>query len=86
MRKKELQKIRTKPTTDLEQEVSKLRIEARKTKADIFAGKETNLRKSGAIRKDIAQILTILKEKEIGEKQRPELVSGSKKDSEMNSE
>ena len=63
MKIKELKDIKTKDTKDLEKTVSKLRMDLSKNAVKIAGGKEKNLKKARNIKKEIAQILTIIKSK-----------------------
>ena len=65
MKKKELKTLKTKSSKDLEKSLEKKRIEVLKTTLKIKAGEEKNVKKGKNLRIDIAQILTILKEKEL---------------------
>ena len=65
MKKKQLKSIRTKE----EKEIKKILDDKRKSASELYAkmkvGQEKNLKKVKMLRRDISQILTILKEKEI---------------------
>lgn len=63
MKIKELKEVKNKEIKDLETMVSKLRIELSKNQVKISGGKEKNLKKSWALRKELAQLLTIIKTK-----------------------
>ncbi len=63
MKIKELKEIKNKESKDLETMVSKLRIELNKNQVKIAGGKEKNLKKGWNLRKEIAQILSVLKNK-----------------------
>ena len=65
MKIKDLKEIKNKDVKDLEKTVSKLRIDLRKNAVKIVGGKEKNLKNAWKIKKEIAQILTIMKQKEI---------------------
>lgn len=65
MKIKELKEIKTKEAKDLEKTVSKLRAALMKNAVKMIGGKEKNLKKAWNIKKEIAQILTIIKEKGI---------------------
>lgn len=65
MKKAELTKLRAKGEEELEKIVADKRLEAIKTRADIKANREKNPKKVKNIRQDIAQILTLIREKEI---------------------
>ncbi|OGM33383.1 50S ribosomal protein L29 [Candidatus Woesebacteria bacterium RIFCSPHIGHO2_01_FULL_44_21] len=61
MKKRELQELRGKPE-ELTKKLLGLRAENLKSEAAIVSGKEKNLRVRKNIRRDIAQILSILSE------------------------
>ncbi|EKE04885.1 MAG: hypothetical protein ACD_19C00429G0045 [uncultured bacterium] len=63
MKIKQLQEVKNKEIKALEAMVSKLRLELSKNKVKIAGGKEKNLKKAWNIKKEIAQILTILSER-----------------------
>ncbi len=65
MKKKEKGVLRSKEIDDLKKALDKARVELKKTQAEIYGGKEKNLKKGKNLRRDIAQILTIIKEKEL---------------------
>lgn len=65
MKRKELLSLRTKDIEDLSGQVSKKRLELTKIKAEMKVSKEKNLKKVKNIRRDLAQILTVINEKEM---------------------
>ena len=65
MRKNDLNNLRKKDIKDLEGTLSKKKLEAGQDYAKIKGGREKNLKKYKSIRRDIAQILTIIREKQI---------------------
>jgi ribosomal protein L29 len=69
MKKKDLTDLRNKKINELEKLVSKKRNELINTYAKIKAGQEKNLKKAKNIRRDVAQILTIIREKELLKKE-----------------
>jgi len=69
MKKKDLTDLRNKKINELEKLLSKKRNELINTYAKIKAGQEKNLKKAKNIRRDVAQILTIIREKELLEKE-----------------
>jgi len=69
MKKKDLLDLRSKKTGELEKLLSKKRNELINTYVKIKAGQEKNLKKAKNIRRDIAQILTIIREKELLKKE-----------------
>lgn len=68
MKKKDLKDYYLKKSTDLEKEVIRLRLDFAKTKLNISAGREKNLKKAKMIGKKIAQIMTVLRLKKTEEK------------------
>ena len=70
MKKKELTNLLTKDVEYLTDLVAKKRIEFIKIKAEMKVSKEKNLKKTKNLRRDLAQVLTILKEKEIFQKEK----------------
>jgi ribosomal protein L29 len=69
MKKKDLKSLRTKPVKDLQKMISEKKKEASDTYLKIKSGQEKNLKKVNNLRTDISQILTVIKEKEILEKE-----------------
>ena len=67
MKIKELKEAKLKDVKELEKMVSKLRIDLMKNAVKIAGGKEKNIKKAWNIKKEIAQILTIIKNKMINE-------------------
>lgn len=63
MKIKELKDIKTKDVKDLEKTVSKLKMDLSKNAVKVAGGKEKNLKVARNIRKEIAQLLTIIKTK-----------------------
>ncbi|MGD8744435.1 MAG: 50S ribosomal protein L29 [Candidatus Woesebacteria bacterium] len=75
MKVKKLNSLRKKGIDDLKEEAGKKRLEFAKEYSQLKAGKQNNPKKARELKKDIAQILTIMREKEI-------IKGTSKKDSE----
>jgi ribosomal protein L29 len=65
MKKKDLKGLRTKTSKELLKLVEKKSLEYAKVRAEMKAGQEKNLKKVKLIRRDLSQLLTIMKEKEI---------------------
>ena len=65
MKKKELTAFRNKKIDDLNKILREKRADAREAYSSIRAGQEKNIRKYKSLRREIAQILTIIREKEI---------------------
>ncbi len=72
MKRKELIDLKGKIIKDLIKMVGDKKLESRKLKMNVVAGKEKNLKVGKNIKRDIAQILTVIREKEIIEKLQPE--------------
>ena len=69
MKKSELTKLRSKKADVLEKTVVDKRLDLVKMSADIKASKEKNLKKAKNLRRDIVQILTLISEKKLIEKE-----------------
>jgi ribosomal protein L29 len=65
MKSRELSKLRTEDVASLEKMLTEKKTELGLNYADTKAGKEKNLRKSKMLRRDIAQIMTVIRELEI---------------------
>lgn len=65
MKKKDLSDLRTKDDSELGKLCLKKKEELVKVKVDMASGGEKNVKKAKNLRKDIAQILSLLKEKDI---------------------
>ncbi|KKT34305.1 MAG: hypothetical protein UW21_C0001G0026 [Candidatus Woesebacteria bacterium GW2011_GWB1_44_11b] len=68
MKKRQLEKIKAKSVSTLRSEVLKLKKEKQIVSAQIKIGREANLKKAHGLGRDIAQIMTIIHEKERKEK------------------
>jgi ribosomal protein L29 len=74
MKKKDLEKFKSKSVSQLNKEMADLKNKAWDTRQSILKGKEKNVRKASAQRKDLAQIATLLAAKikeEAGEERDP---------------
>lgn len=69
MKKKDLQAARNKKMSELKNLVSKKKQEVEVLQAKVKAGQEKNLKKAKNIRIEIAQLLTLIREKEIIKKE-----------------
>jgi ribosomal protein L29 len=69
MKKKDLQVARNKKVSELKKLVSKKKQEVEVLQAKVKAGQEKNLKKAKNIRIEIAQLLTLIREKEIIKKE-----------------
>ncbi len=65
MKKKDLQELRKKEIPELKNLAEEKRLEIERVRAEIVSGREKNLKKVKNLRRDLAQILTLIKEKEI---------------------
>jgi ribosomal protein L29 len=81
MKRNMLRDLRSKKLTDLEKMASEKRAEVDKARAEMKASKEQNLRKVKNLRRDLAQILTVVREKEIINEENKEEVSDEQKKS-----
>lgn len=70
MKKKELNNLREKKLKELVKIAQERKLELAKTSAQIKAGKVKNIKKKKNLKIDIAQIMTVIREKEIFEKER----------------
>lgn len=80
MKKKEKTELRKKTQQELGKSLADKKLELLKAMANMKAGKDKNLKKVKLIRREIAQISTIIHEMELGEK------TGEIPDSEKESE
>lgn len=67
MKTKDFRDLKTKSIEELKKLAANKRLEAIKAKNEVAAGKEKNLKLSMNIRREVAKILTLIKEKEIVE-------------------
>ena len=65
MKKKELNKLREKSIKQLQTLVDKKKLELVKIQSKMKVGKEKNLKSTKNLKRDVAQILTIIREKEL---------------------
>jgi ribosomal protein L29 len=65
MKKKDLRDLRDKDVGKLRDLLSEKKVDLTKTLAELKAGKEKNFKKASNMRDDIAQIMTIIREKVI---------------------
>jgi ribosomal protein L29 len=68
MKKKDFNDLRTKEMSTLKKLAMEKKLEAAKKRMEIVGGKDKNLKATGSLRHDLAQILTVIREKEIIEK------------------
>ncbi len=72
MKKKDLVELKIKEVKEIKELLSKKKSELDALLSKLVAGGEKNLKKGKNLKKDIAQILTIIKEKEIIEEMKEE--------------
>lgn len=70
MKKKDLADTRNKEIKDLKKLAEEKKLELAKTEVKIRSGEEKNVKKAGGLRREIAQILTIIQEKELIEQEK----------------
>lgn len=63
MKKRELSNLKTKPEQELENLLGQKRQELKKFKAEMVVGRHKNARSGKNLRREIAQISTVLREK-----------------------
>jgi ribosomal protein L29 len=68
MKRKDFTDLKTKDTKALKKLVSDKKLEIAKKQMEVFSGKEKNLKLVTNLRREIAKILTLIREKEIVEK------------------
>jgi ribosomal protein L29 len=69
MKKKEKEALKSKEASEAKKLLSERKLELEKAVAEMYGGKEKNLKKARNLRREIAQILTIIREKEILERE-----------------
>jgi len=69
MKRKDLVDLKTKEVKDLNKILGDKKAELEKVMVNVSVGKEKNLKKAKNLRRDISQILTIVREKEIRKKE-----------------
>ena len=65
MKKKDLQAFKDKKIEDLRKVVSDKQMEISKVVTEMYAGKEKNLKKTKNLKRELAQVLTLLRQKEL---------------------
>ena len=80
MKKKELVAVRSKNNLELKIQVSKRKIELVGLYAKMKAGQEKNLKKVKNLKRDLAQLLTVIREKELLEESLDKQQSNKKKE------
>lgn len=74
MKRKEFNDLRQKDIKALRSMATARRFEISKKRMEVMGGKEKNLKATNNMRHDLAQILTVIREKEIIEKLQPKVV------------
>lgn len=69
MKKNDLATLRQKEVKDLEKMLKEKKAEVAKTEINTVAGKEKNVKKANNLRREISQILTLIREREILKKE-----------------
>jgi len=69
MKRKDFIELKTKETADLLKMVKTKKTELAKLGPKVSAGEEKNLKKAAGLRREVAQILTLIREKEILKKE-----------------
>jgi len=64
MKKKDLEVLRTKDIQEVKKSLKEKKAELAKLFVEIYGGKEKNIKKGRNLRREIAQYLTIIKERE----------------------
>ncbi len=68
MKRNQLKEVRSKNTEELKKDLDEAKRNLAKTKLELLSGKNKNMRAGSLLRKNIAQISTILNEKTEAEK------------------
>jgi ribosomal protein L29 len=68
MKRKDFNDLKTKDIKSLKKMAQEKKLEASKKRMEIVGGKEKNLKATNNLRHELAQILTLVREKEIIEK------------------
>lgn len=71
MKRKELTDLRSKTIEELKKLVTERRLETEKAKMAVSGGKEKNLKSFNNLKREVAKILTLIREKEIVESMVP---------------
>ena len=69
MKKNDLATLRQKEVKDLEKMLKEKKADVAKTEVNTVAGKEKNVKKANNLRREISQILTLIREREILKKE-----------------
>ena len=69
MKKKDLSEARAKDTKEIAKLIEDKKLKLDKVRVEISAGEEKNVKAVANLKREIAQLMTVLKEKEIMEKE-----------------
>jgi len=73
MKKNELKAVRTKSSAELAKMLDDKTADLEKVRLDLVSGKEKNLKKAKNLKKEIAQVLTVINEKTLIEAEKKEI-------------
>ena len=65
MKKKDVETLRGKEVAEIKKALAGKRADLIKAQVEMYGGKEKNLKKAKNLRREVAQMLTIIKEREI---------------------
>lgn len=69
MKKKDIETLRGKEVAEIKKALAGKRADLIKAQVEMYGGKEKNLKKAKNLRREVAQMLTIIKEREILERE-----------------
>ena len=69
MKKKDVETLRGKEVAEIKKALAGKRADLIKAQVEMYGGKEKNLKKAKNLRREVAQMLTIIKEREILERE-----------------
>ena len=69
MKKKDIETLRGKEVAEIKKALVGKRADLIKAQVEMYGGKEKNLKKAKNLRREVAQMLTIIKEREILERE-----------------
>ena len=69
MKKKDIETLRGKEVAEIKKALAGKRADLIKAQVEMYGGKEKNLKKARNLRREVAQMLTIIKEREILERE-----------------
>ena len=65
MKKKDIETLRGKEVAEIKKALGEKKADLIKAQTEMYGGKEKNLKKAKNLRREVAQMLTIIKEREI---------------------